>query len=122
MRAAPGHDNVMSALRRAAYTSAPDETGVERIPSGVLLVASGIEVSRPLGAQGDNFWWGGTGFARIDEPYGQFRRIVRGFDPGRGGVQVGDFTVTLDGGCGFGGPLVCGCLAPSGEILELIEV
>jgi hypothetical protein len=122
MRAAPGHDNVMSALRRAAYTSVPDESGVERVASGVLLVASGIEVSRPLGAQGDNFWWGGTGFARIDQPYGQFCRIVRGYDPGRGGVQVGDFTVTLDGGCGFGGPLVCGCLTPSGEILELIEV
>ena len=122
MRAAPGHGNVMSALRRAAHTSKPDETGTERVPGGVLIVASGIETSRPLGAQGDNFWWGGPGFARIDQPYGPFNRIVRGFDPGRSGVQVGDFTATLDGGCGFGGPLVCGCLTPAGEILELIEV
>ena len=112
----------MSALRRAAYTSKPDETGTERVPGGVLIVASGIETSRPLGAQGDNFWWGGPGFARIDQPYVPFNRIVRGFDPGRNGVQVGDVTVTLDGGRGFGGPLVCGCLTPAGEILELIEV
>lgn len=122
MRAAPGHENVMSALRRAAYTSLPGETPPERVPSGVLLVASGIETSRPLGAQGDTFWWGGNGFARIDRPYDQFRRIVRGYDPGRGGINAGDFTATLDGGCGFGGPLVCGCLTASGEILELIEV
>ena len=52
MRAAPGHENVMSALRRAAYTSEPDETGTERVPGGVLIVASGIETSRPLGCPG----------------------------------------------------------------------
>lgn len=122
MRAHPGHENVMSALRRAAYTSQPGGGPAERVPVGVLLVSSGIEISRPLAAQGDTFWWGGTGFGRIDQPYDQFRRIVRGYDPGRGGIQAGDVTVTLDGGCGFGGPLVCGCLAASGEILELIEV
>jgi hypothetical protein len=122
IRAAPGHDNVMSALRRAAFTSEPGEGGGERVPAGVLLVAAGIEASRPLAAQGDAFWWGGAGFNRMDYPYEQFRRVVRGYDPGRNGIEVTDFTATLDGGCGFGGHLVCGCITPDGEILELIEV
>ncbi|NYZ16005.1 hypothetical protein HL658_25990 [Azospirillum sp. RWY-5-1] len=115
MQAHPGHENLFSALRRAAHAG-PTEAG------GVLLVSAGVDPSRPFGHQGDSFWWGGAGFARIDEPYGGFRRVVRGFDPARQGLRVSDFTATLDGGCGFGGHLVCGCLSPTGEILDLFQV
>jgi hypothetical protein len=122
MRACPGHENVMSALRRAAFTSIPNESDGPRIPTGVLLVSAGIDISRPLVTQGDSFWWGGAGFSRIDHAYEPFQRLVRGYDPGRGGIQITDITTTLDGGCGFGGRLVCGCLTAAGDILEIVEV
>ncbi|MFM2045351.1 MAG: hypothetical protein RLY86_3927 [Pseudomonadota bacterium] len=115
-RAIPGHDALYTALRRAAYTGTGDPA------SGLLFVNAGLDPSRPLGAQGDSFWWGWQGFPRIVEPVGEFLRVVRGFDPGHGGVQVTTHAVTLDGGAGFGGTLVCGCFAPDGEILELVEV
>jgi len=116
MQSRPGHENVFSALRRAAYSGNPEQG-----EPGILLVSAGIDARRPLGHQGDAFWWGGPGFSRISEPYHGFSRVVRGYDPARQGVAVTDFTATFDGGCGFGGHLVCGCLAPSGEILDLFQ-
>jgi len=118
MHAHPGHEPLFNAMRRAAYTGTPDapESG------GVLFVNAGIDPARPFGHQGDSFWWGSGGFARIDQPYGGFQRVVRGCDPARQGVQVTDFTATLDAGCGFGGPLVCGLFSPGGEVLELFQI
>ncbi|HSK39340.1 MAG TPA: hypothetical protein VK943_06205 [Arenibaculum sp.] len=134
IRAHPGHENLMSALRRAAFTSMPvsgqpgsadgappDGAPNARVPAGILLVHSGIDTSRPLGAQGDSFWWGGSGFHRISDPYGTFHRIVRGFDPANGGVVVTDHTATIDAGCGLGGRLACACIDPSGNVTEIIE-
>lgn len=115
-RAAPGHDAFYTSLRRAAFTGAGEPA------SGLLFVNAGVDTSRPLGHQGDSFWWGGMGFNRITEPFGEFVRIVRGYDPAHGGPVVTPHAVTLDGGCGFGGKLICGCLAPTGDILELAEV
>lgn len=116
-RAAPGHDALFSALRRAAYTNPTED-----VAAGLLFVASGLDVSRPLGAQGDSFWWGGAAFGRIQAPYGDFVRVIRGFDPARGGHAVTDHTVTLDGGAGFGGRIQAACFAPDGQVLELVEV
>lgn len=117
-RSAPGHDAFMTALRRAAFVSGPAGAGA----AGLLFVNAGLDPARPLFTQGDRFWWGGGAFGRIDAPYETFRRIVRGYDPGRGGVQVLPFSITLDAGCGAGGPLVAALLDPQGEILDLIEV
>jgi hypothetical protein len=88
---------------------------------GVLMVNAGFDCSRGFEAQGDAFWWGGAQFSRIEQRYNGFARIVRGYDPAHGGVRVGALTTTLDGGCGFGGSLICGCLSPSGELLDMIE-
>ncbi len=123
MQARPGHDALFNALRRAAYTGHADggDTAQDGGGGGLLLVSAGIDPARPLGEQGDAFWWGGHGFARLGEPYGAFRRLVRGFDPARHGVVAGPVGVTLDGGCGFGGYLVCACLDSSGEVLDLFQ-
>lgn len=123
MQAHPGHDALFNALRRAAYTGNADgsdaATGGE---GGVLLVSAGLDPARPLGEQGDAFWWGGGGFSRLVSPYGAFNRVVRGFDPAQQGVSAGTVGVTLDGGCGFGGHLVCAGLDSSGAVLELFQV
>lgn len=112
MRLAPGHNSLFTALKRAAFTD----------DNGVLLVSAGIDGARPLAAQGDSFWWGSSGFASLAHPYEGFRRIVRGYDPAQNGVDVGELTATLDGGCGRGGTLVAGCIDPTGAIVEIVEV
>lgn len=111
MQAHPGHYLLMSALRRAAYTD----------DGGLLFVHAGLDPERPLSAQSDSLWWGTSGFARLDRPYGNFAKVVRGFDRLHPGLQVGPFTLTIDAGCGFGGPLLAACLDPRGEVVDLIE-
>ncbi len=106
-----GHNALRSTLRHAAYS----EDGA------MLFVHAGIDPQRPLSAQGDSFWWGGAAFAGIEEPYGGFRRVVRGFDRRRGGVQETAWTLTLDGGCGFGGDLLAACFAPGGDLLSTVS-
>jgi hypothetical protein len=115
MLARPGHENFFNALRRAAH-AAPRPDG------GLLLVSAGIDPAKPLAQQADEFWWGLPGFARLDQPYEGFARVVRGYDPQRQGEAAGTHTATLDAGCGFGGPLVCAGLSPQGDILEWLRV
>jgi serine/threonine protein phosphatase 1 len=112
LRAAPGHDALVSNLKRAAMTD----------PKGVLFVSAGIDVTRPLAKQSDSFWWAGRSFAAIDRPYAGFRRIIRGFDPEHRGYYETLDTVTIDGGCGFGGSLIAICLSPEGEVLQRLEI
>lgn len=112
MQRHPGHTELLGRLHSAAYT---DERGA-------LFVNTGLDPTKPLDAQGDLFWWHGTGFVGLDQPYGAFRRVVRGFDPRRRGVEEAPHKLTLDAGAGFGGPLVAACIAPDGTVLERIEV
>lgn len=111
MRAKAGHFPFFSAFRRAALTE--EET--------LLFVNAGLDPSRPLDGQFDSFWWGGGSFGQITEPYGSFRKVVRGFDPSHPGLAETDYTLTVDGGCGFGGPLLAVCLEPEGRVVDLIE-
>jgi serine/threonine protein phosphatase 1 len=111
MQSRPGHYLLMSALKRAAYTD----------DGGLLFVHAGIDPDRPLSAQSDSLWWGMGGFATLAQPYGGFAKVVRGFDRGHPGIEVGAYTMTIDAGCGFGGPLTAACLDPAGEIVDAIE-
>jgi serine/threonine protein phosphatase 1 len=110
-----GHAQLMTALRRAAFTQ-PAEGG------GLLFVHAGITPDRPLDAQKDAFWWGSGKFLEMTEPYSGYRRVVRGFDRRHEGLVEGPFAVSLDAGCGFGGPLLAACLAADGRIADKIEV
>lgn len=107
-RAHAGHDTLLAHLKRAAAS----EDG------SLLFVNCGIDPQRPLAAQSDAFWWAGRSFDGITEPYEGFSRIIRGYDPEQGGFAETEFTVTLDGGCGFGGALIAACFAPDGSILD----
>ena len=115
MHAVAGHRQFMNALRRAAFTEDPD--GGARL----LLVNAGLDFSRPLEAQSDSFWWATKDFDQLSEPYGDYNKVVRGYNPRHGGVLTGDYAMTLDGGSGFDGPLIAACLSPAGEVLDMIE-
>ena len=65
----PGHKEYFSNLKHAAYTS----------NKKILFVNRGVDISRPLSAQNDCFWWGYQNFSKIEEPYNSFSRIVRGY-------------------------------------------
>lgn len=111
MAAQPGHQPFTSALRRAAFTD----------DRRLLFVHAGIDVGRPLAAQSDSFWWAAASFARIDAPYDGFRRVIRGFDPARGGLTESPHTLSIDAGCGFGGPLLAVCLDGDGAVVDSVE-
>ena len=111
MKASPGHFDVLTSLRRAAFTD----------DGCLLFVNAGLDPGRPLEAQKDSFWWSNQGFAEMTEPYYGFRRVVRGFDRRHPGLDLLEHSATLDGGAGFGGPLLAACLLPDGEVSELLE-
>jgi serine/threonine protein phosphatase 1 len=108
MHAAPGHTQLMTALRRAAFSEE------------LLFVSAGVDPSRPLDAQGDAFWWGGGRFLDA-EPFPGFRRVIRGYDRRHAGLVEAPHAVSLDAGSGFGGPLLAACFSPEGRILETLE-
>ena len=110
MKSNAGHYNVMSALRRAAFTG----------DGSLLFVNAGLEADRPLDTQGDSLWWG-DGFDRITEPYSHFKLVVRGYDRKQRGVRFTAHTASLDGGCGAGGPLQAACFDLDGTCIEQIE-
>ena len=64
-----GHKEFFSNLKHAAYSETKE----------VLFVNRGVDISRPLSAQYDCFWWGYQNFSLINKPYNSFKRIVRGY-------------------------------------------
>jgi serine/threonine protein phosphatase 1 len=115
LNAVPGHSQFLSALRRAAVTVAPLNEGI------LLFVHAGVDTARPLDAQGDAFWWGGSRLLELAEPYAGFRRIIRGFDRKHGGLVEAAYVTSLDAGCGFGGELLGVCFAADGSVSETIS-
>lgn len=111
LRACDGHGSLMSALRHAAFTDS----------GSLLFVHAGLDPARPLAAQSDSFWWGASGFSAIDAPYEGYRRVVRGFDRRRGGLMETPHTLSIDGGCGFGGDLLAVELIPGGATGQVLR-
>lgn len=114
-RKAAGHDALMSSTRRAAFTQINEKTQQQ-----VLFVPAGFDCSKSLNEQGEALW---DSLISFDAPYdGPYSRVVRGFDADRMGVNLEGTAVTLDGGCGYGGQLICGCFDETGAILEVVAV
>ena len=107
----PGHRQLLTSLKRYALT----EDGA------LLFVHAGVDPGKPLDLQRDMLWWGGVNILELEAPYGSFRRVVRGYDRRHGGLLENAHAVSIDAGCGFGGPLLAACLAPDGAVLERIE-
>src|SRR5258708_3358795 len=115
LNAVSGHNQFLSALRRAAVTVAAPDDGA------LLFVHAGVDTARPLDAQGDAFWWGGARLLELAEPYAGFRRIIRGFDRKHGGLIETAYVTSLDAGCGFGGELIAVCFAADGTVSETLS-
>ena len=65
----PGHKEYFTNLKHAAFSKSKK----------ILFLNRGVDVSRPLSAQNDCFWWGYQNFANLQKPYNTFVRIVRGY-------------------------------------------
>ncbi len=114
VRARPGHNSFMSVLRRAAMT---EETEDGRL----LFVHAGLDPDRILAKQGDSFWWEAGGFARTAGPFENFKRLFRGSYPSGDGLKLDGYAVTLDAGCGAGGPLIAAVIMPDGRIVDIVK-
>lgn len=112
LNAAPGHREFLSSLKYAAYTA----------DGALVFVHAGLDPSRPLDAQGDGLWWNTDGFDRMTEPFFGAERVVRGLDPDHRGTVKTGFSLSLDGGCGFGGELIAAAIAPNNEEIFTIGV
>ncbi len=115
-RCTPGHDALFCGMRRAAYT----DSGIDS--KQVLFVPAAFDATRALDDQAEALWWNTTPFALMGRAQNTYNRIVRGFDSVNSGAALDEGAVTLDGGCGRGGPLLAGCFTPSGKLLELVAV
>jgi len=110
----PGHEQYFLNLKHAAYSSTKK----------ILFVNRGVDITRPLSAQNDCFWWGFQNFSKIDKPYKTFIRIVRGYESehlNRPEISKNNVVCTL-----FKQPLsnknvLCGIFGENGEILDLFE-
>jgi serine/threonine protein phosphatase 1 len=112
VRAHAGHDQLYTAIKRAALS----EDG------RLLFVNHGVDPTRALDRQGDSFWWGAAQpFERIARPFEGVERAVRGFDRAHPGVVKGTVGVTVDGGCGFGGSLIALLFDHDGRELARLE-
>ncbi len=111
-----GHEQLMCGMRRAALADAT--TDMKRL----LFVPSGFDSSRLLDDQGDCLWWTSAPFRLGGRAQNMYNRIVRGFDSVNGGAVLDESTVTLDGGAGRGGPLICGSFTTNGKLAEIIAV
>ena len=109
-----GHSQYFLNLKHAAYSNTKK----------ILFVNRGVDITRPLSAQNDCFWWGFQNFSSIDKPYKTFSRIVRGYECehlNQQEISKNNIVCTL-----FKQPLskksvLCGIFAENGEILDLFE-
>ncbi len=110
----PGHIQYFLNLKHAAYSNTKK----------ILFVNRGVDITRPLSAQNDCFWWGFQNFSTLQKPYKTFLRIVRGYESehlNQLEVSKNNIVCTL-----FKQPLsnksiLCGIFRENGEILDLFE-
>ena len=111
IEARAGHRQLMTALRRAAFTD----------DGALLFVHAGVNPLKPLDLQGDTFWWSDRDILQLDAAFAGYKRVVRGIDPRHTGIVEARHAVSIDGGSGFGGPLMAACFTPDGIIVDHIE-
>ena len=110
----PGHIQYFLNLKHAAYSHTKK----------ILFVNRGVDITRPLSAQNDCFWWGFQNFSRIQKPYKTFLRIVRGYESehlNQIEVSKNDIVCTLFKQPLSNNSILGGIFSENGEILDLFE-
>ena len=110
----PGHTQYFINLKHAAYGASKK----------ILFLNRGVDVSRPLSAQNDCFWWGYQNFSDLNEPYSTFIRIVRGyksskinnFKDAKNKIVCSLFKQPLDDS-----KIIAGIFKDTGKIIDLFE-
>lgn len=114
-----GHAELFRSLKRAAFTS-------EHLSAPLLFVHAGLDPSRPVFEQGDALWCPTEDIEKtMLHDYDPFVKVIRGRKPDSFDyqVRVNCRTATLDGGCGFGGPLMCaGFETMRGSVFHMIKI
>lgn len=111
MRRMPGHYPFMLALKRAVFTD--DER--------FMFVHAGVDPTATLEEQRDAFWWGHPKFKELSTPFEGCRRVIAGWHPSHIGISLSQYVGFIDGGAGFGGPLLAVCMDSDGSISEAFE-
>lgn len=119
-RMSPGHEALICSMRRAALAQATKHSA--DVPQNVLFVPAGFDPSRSLEDQGEALWWTPATFRLSGRAQNFYNRIVRGFDSVNSGAVLDEGAITLDAGCGRGGPLMCGSFTAAGKLSEIIAV
>ena len=110
----PGHKQYFANLKHAAFGESKK----------ILFLNRGVDVSRPLSAQNDCFWWGYQNFSDLNKPYKTFIRIVRGYKSSeKNNLEHAKHNIVCSL---FQQPLnnpniIVGIFKDSGEILDLFE-
>jgi len=110
----PGHKEYFSNLYHAAFSDTKK----------ILFVNRGVDVSRPLSAQSDCFWWGYQNFSKLNKPYNSFVKIVRGYEPTmstnfsntRNNIVCSLYKAPINND-----KIIAGLFDDSGKILDLFE-
>ncbi|TNE36405.1 MAG: hypothetical protein EP348_07085 [Alphaproteobacteria bacterium] len=112
IRAHPGHNELLVSLRRAAFTEGGE----------LLFVHAGVDPSCSINEQSDSFWWGNSRFNSLDEPFDGFHLVIRGFEKDHSGIRIMPHSVSMDGGCGYGGTLNAICFNLDGSMDDEISI
>ncbi len=110
----PGHKEYFTSLRHAAFTDTKK----------ILFVNRGVDVSRPLSAQNDCFWWGYQNFSKLNKPYNNFKKIVRGYYPSSTNTNIilkNNIVCSLYKQPLKNNKIIAGIFNDQGEILDLFE-
>jgi len=110
----PGHQQYFIHLKHAAFSESKK----------ILFLNRGVDVSRPLSAQNDCFWWGYHNFSDLQNPYSTFVRIVRGYksspnnqlEHSKHKIVCSLFQQPLSSN-----KIIAGLFTDSGEVLDLFE-
>jgi len=109
-----GHKEYFANLKHAAFSETKK----------ILFLNRGVDVSRPLSAQNDCFWWGYQNFNDLKKPYNTFVRIVRGYkssnknkiEHAKNNIVCSLFDQPLSNS-----KIIAGVFRESGEIIDLFE-
>ena len=110
----PGHKQYFAHLKHAAFEESKK----------ILFLNRGVDITRPLSAQSDCFWWGYQNFSDLDRPYNTFVRIVRGYksslknelENSKNNIVCSLFQQPLTGSS-----IIAGIFNESGKIIDIFE-